>query len=363
MVSWTRGAGSRGTGPGAKKSSCFYALLFLCLLGFATGGCGASSTPSGTANTLSYHVTFALERTPSTNDTGLYVALAKGWYKQQGITLTLLPYSNSVSPDQLVSSGRADFGISYAETLTENRALNQPLVSVAAIFQHNTTALVSLKKSGLDSIGKLAGKRFAGSGSAWEQPLISQILRCRGASTGAFQNIPTDLDPVAALQSGKFDFAIMEQGVAVIQAEYAGVALNVFPFTENCVPDTYEVTMIGNEPFLRAHPDVARRFLAATVRGYAYAAQNPQEATDLLVASAPRGSFPDQQEIFASQKYQSSQYINDGRCWGRQTLQRWTDYPRFMYTHNAVVDAAGKPITREPDYAAAFTNEFLPVCL
>jgi ABC-type nitrate/sulfonate/bicarbonate transport system substrate-binding protein len=164
------------------------------------------------------------------------------------------------------------------------------------------------------------------------------------------------------LQSGKFDFAIMDQGWGAMEAKFKGVGLNIFPFTENCIPDAYEVIMISNEPFLKAHPDVARRFMAATAQGYTYAAQHPQEATDILVAGAPKGTFPDLKEIRGSQDFQSAQYINDGKCWGVQTLEKWTDYPRFMYTHHAILDATGKPIVNEPDYAAAFTNTLLPSC-
>jgi hypothetical protein len=40
----------------------------------------------------------------------------------------------------------------------------------------------------------------------------------------------------------------------------------------------------------------------------------------------------------------------------------WSNYPRFMYAHNAVQDANGNPVTTQPDYSAAFTNQFLPGC-
>jgi ABC-type nitrate/sulfonate/bicarbonate transport system substrate-binding protein len=353
---------SKSSGTTRQVYPRFDYLLSLLTMTVLLVGCGSTSASPVSSSGTPVSVKFALDYLPNANDTGIYVAQAKGWYKQQGIALTILPYSNTVSPEQLVSSGQADFGISYAEALTENRALKQPMVSVAAIYQHNTSGLVSLKTSGLDSVGKLAGKRYAGGGAPWEQPLISQILSCRGTSNGTFQNITTDLDPLVALQSGKFDFAIMSQGWGTTQAQFKGVALNFFSFTDNCIPDMYETIMIGNQPFLQAHPDIARRFMTATAQGYTYAAQHPQEAADILVAGAPKGNFPDLKEIHASQVYESSQYINDGKCWGVQTLKKWTDYPQFMYTHHAIVDAAGKPITNEPDYAAAFTNTLLPSC-
>lgn len=335
--------------------------LVLCLLLLLVlSGCGSTAMSAGTGKLD--EVKFALDWIPNANDTGIYVALAKGWYKQQGIQLTILPYSNTISPEQLVASGQAQFGVSYSESLVQNRALHLPLVSVAAIYQHNTSGLVSLKSSGLDSLAKLAGKTFAGYGAPFEKPLVKQVLSCQGASSGGFKYVTTDLDTLAALQSGKFDFSIMSLGWGVIQARYAGVGLNFFSFTQNCIPDSYETLMNANQPFLQAHPDIAKRFMAATAQGYTYAAQHPVEAANILVAEAPKGTFPDLKEILGSQQYNSAQYINDGKCWGEQTLQKWTDYPQFMYTHQAILDAAGKPVTSAPDYAAEFTDAFLPTC-
>jgi len=339
------------------KLSRFYAILTLLLpLAVFLVSCGSNAASSP------YQINFAVDGEPNANDSGVYVALAQGWYKQQGITVNILPFSTSVSSDQLVSSGKADFGISFAPALTGDRARNQPVVSVAAVYQHNTGSLVSLKTSGLDTVAKLAGKRYANGGSAWEQPLVTQILSCNGASDGSFQNVVTDLDPLVALQSGNFDFAIMGQGWGVIAAKFQGIGLNVFPFVDYCIPDAYQTDILSNESFLQNHPDIARRFLAATSQGYTYAAQHPQQATNILVAGAPKGTFPDLNEILASQQFQSAQYINDGKCWGYQTLQRWTGFPQFMYNHHAILDATGKPITKAPDYAAAYTNDYLPSC-
>ncbi|MFI5273905.1 MAG: myristoyl transferase, partial [Ktedonobacterales bacterium] len=62
----------------------------------------------------------------------------------------------------------------------------------------------------------------------------------------------------------------------------------------------------------------------------------------------------------ASQAYLSPQYMADVKCWGEQSLEKWTDYPRFMFDHGALQDANGNPIRTEPAYAAAYTNTFLP---
>ena len=327
-------------------------------------GCSfaAKSTSSANYSGPVAHVSLALDWTPNTNHTGIYVALQKGYYAANGIDLTLLPYSSAVTPEQLVSAGQAEFGVSFTESVTAARAVGEPLVSIAAIFQHHTSALVTLKSSGLDSVAKLAGKRYAGFGAPYEQPVIQQILSCGGATSTSFQNIVTDIDPIEALKSGQFDFAWVYQGVEVIQAEHAGTQLNVFPVPDYCVPDYYSPVLVSSSTFIQQQPDVIRRFLKATAEGYTYAAQHADDAASLLIAATPQGTFDDPSFVRASQEWQSPQYIADAACWGVQTLDKWTNYPRFMYDHHAIDDANGDPIITPPDYAAAFTNAFVPAC-
>jgi ABC-type nitrate/sulfonate/bicarbonate transport system substrate-binding protein len=307
-------------------------------------------------------VKLALDWTPNTNHTGIYVAMKKGWYRQEGIDLQLLPYSSSIAPEQLVGSGQANFGISFAEGVTSARAAGEPVVSIAAILQHNTSALITLKSSGLDALSQLAGKRYAGFGASYEQPVISQVLSCGGATRTNFQNVTTALDPIAALKSGQFDFAWVFIGWEGIEAQRQGIALNVFPLIDYCIPDYYTPVIITNQQLIRQNPGLISRFLQATARGYEYAIQHPQESANLLIQGAPAGSFPDKQLVYDSQNYLSPRYSADTSCWGTQTLEKWTDYPRFMYTHNTLVGPSGQPLTSPPDYAAAFTNQFLPSC-
>ena len=108
------------------------------------------------------------DSTPNTNHTGIYVALAQNWYRAEGIDLHLLPYSASVTPDVLVSTGKADVGVSFTEGIVADAAVGQPVVSIAAIIQHNTSALVTLADSGLTRPRDLDGKTYGGFGSPYK---------------------------------------------------------------------------------------------------------------------------------------------------------------------------------------------------
>ncbi|HEX5572787.1 MAG TPA: ABC transporter substrate-binding protein, partial [Ktedonobacterales bacterium] len=79
--------------------ACLLAALPLALAACAPSGATSGGSSSGTLTP----VTLALDWTPNTNHTGIYVAQAQGYYKQQGIDLKLTPYSSQVAPEQLVT--------------------------------------------------------------------------------------------------------------------------------------------------------------------------------------------------------------------------------------------------------------------
>ncbi|SUE18034.1 ABC transporter substrate-binding protein [Prescottella equi] len=95
-------------------------------------GC-ASSDDSGDT------IRFALDWTPNTNHTGLYVALQEGYFADAGLNVEVLPYNNT-SPDTLVDAGNAEFGTSFQDSATFSRAAGAQTVSVLAPLQHGPPA-------------------------------------------------------------------------------------------------------------------------------------------------------------------------------------------------------------------------------
>src|SRR5215467_9537797 len=104
---------------GLLRTATLLPIVALVLLMFASCSFAAKTTSTSTGGLTT--VKLALDWTPNTNHTGIYVAMEKGWYRQEGIGLHLLPYSSSIAPEQLVGTGQADFGISFAEGVTSAR--------------------------------------------------------------------------------------------------------------------------------------------------------------------------------------------------------------------------------------------------
>ena len=299
----------------------------------------------------------ALDWTPNTNHTGIYVALKNGWYRDEGIDLQLLPYSSNVTPDALVSSGKADVGISSTESIVADAAANQPVVSIAAIMQHNTSALVTLKSSGITRPAQLDGKIYGGFGAPYENPVVSAIIKHDGGK-GVFKNVTLNVDAMQALQSKRVDFAWVFEGWEVIQAQRQGTQLNVFPITDYGIADYYTPNVITSPIAIKQKPDLLRRFMAATTKGYEYARTHVQESAQDLIDVAPKGTFPDTGLVVASQQFLSPRYADAGRKWGMQDASAWHGYPEFMLNTGGVQDAAGKTV-KSLNLDAMYTNQFL----
>ncbi len=299
----------------------------------------------------------ALDWTPNTNHTGIYVALKNGWYKDRGINLQLQPYSSNVTPDTLVSNGKADVGISSTESIVADAAANQPVVSIAAIMQHNTSALVTLKSSGITRPSQLDGKTYGGFGAPYENSVVGEIIKHDGGK-GTFKNVTLNVDAMQALQSKRVDFAWVFEGWEVIQAERQGTQLNVFPITDYGVADYYTPNIITSPTEMKQKPDLLRRFMAATEKGYEYARTHVQESAQDLIDVAPKGTFPDTGLVVASQQYLSPRYADNGRKWGTQDASAWHGYPEFILATGGVQDAAGKTV-KSLNLDAMYTNQFL----
>ncbi len=333
-------------------------------------GSTATTTPSSGTGTQPFHcavpggaapqklttMTLALDWTPNTNHTGIYIALAQGWYRAEGIDLKLLPYSANVSPDVLVSTGKADVGVSSTEGIVADAAVGQPVVSIAAIIQHNTSALVTLASSGLTRPSDLDGKIYGGFGAPYESAVVGEIIQKDGGK-GQFKNVTLSVDAMQALESHRIDFVWVFEGWEIIQAQREGVKLNVFPITNYGVADYYTPNLIASPAEIQQKPDLLHKFMTATACGYEYARTHVQQSAQMLLVQN-KGVFPDTGLVLASQQFLSPRYANPGRKWGMQDASAWHGYPQFILDSGGVDDASGKPV-HSLNFDAMYTNQFL----
>jgi len=305
-------------------------------------------------------VRLALDWTPNTDHTGFYVADAKGWYADAGVTLQVLPYSNT-APETLMGAGQADCGISFQDSLTFAVAAGTPIKSVMAILQHTASAIAVLGSSSITRPRQLDGRTYAGFGYPNEVPTLKAVIQADGGK-GDFKVVTLDSAAYEALYAKKADFTIPFTAWEGVEATERGIELRYFQFADYGFPDFYQVVLACSNDWLAAHPDLAKRFVGATVAGFAYAITSPDDAAAILIARNP-GVFDANPKL----PLDSARYLAGGGYYadadgkvGTQTLEEWTGYSKFLYDQGLLADAAGKPLTAPLDYASLFTTEFLP---
>jgi ABC-type nitrate/sulfonate/bicarbonate transport system substrate-binding protein len=304
--------------------------------------CGRAA-PSSTKSTLS------LDWVPNTNHTGFYVALDKGWYKEQGIDLEIQIPSDPAAALKQVAFGHTEFGVSFEDEVTIARSESIPVVSLAAIIQHNTSAFASLKGSGIARPKDFEGKTYAAYGQPLEQAIIRGLMECDGADIGKLEFVDVGFDTFPALLGGRVDLAWIFLAWDGVQAQIKGYELNTIPLYGSCVPDYYTPVVIAGENTLQEKPDLVRGFMAATAKGYEYAIAHPAEAAEILLKYSPES---DPELVSRSQEWLSPRYQADAPKWGEQKAEVWRAFGEWMQSNGLITGPF------EPD--KAFTNEFLP---
>jgi len=314
---------------------------------------------SGTGATGLAPVTLALDWTPNTNHTGIYVAQQLGYFSQRGLDLRIVPYGTT-APEVLVSTHKADFGISYQDGLTEAAVSGGDIVSVFAITQKTDVCIGVRADSAITDPAQLDGKTYAGYGGPMEVPMLQYVIKAAGG-TGKFKDVTLNTDAYQALYAGQADFAMPEPTWEVLQAAMVGKPLRTFDVTDYGFPAIYSAIIASSNHYLGANGDTARRFLAAIEEGYAYATAHPAEAANLLIQANKSVLGTQRQLVLDSARLEADQYYKDaaGQI-GYQSEARWQALTDFMFRNGILTDASGKPITTEPKVATLFTNAYLP---
>lgn len=296
-------------------------------------------------------VRIVLDWTPNTNHTGLYVAQAKGYFSDAGLDVEIMQPPEG-STTALVGAGGAEFGISFQDTIAPTFASDNPMpiTAVATIIQHNTSGIISLKETGIDKPGKLAGHSYATWDSPIEQAIIRKIVADDGAKFEDITLIPnTVTDVVTALQTD-IESVWIYYAWDGIATEVAGLETNFLNFADYGKElDYYNPIIIANNDYLKSNPDTVKMALEAIKKGYEFAIESPEEAADILLKAAPE---LDESLVKSSQNWLANQYKAEVEQWGYIEPSRWDSFYGWLY-ENALIE-------QEIPTGTGFSNDYLP---
>ncbi|KRO15571.1 ABC transporter substrate-binding protein [Lacticaseibacillus saniviri] len=332
-----------------KRSAWLVSLI--AVLALVLTACGqAKQSKSSKAQ---QQITVVLDYTPNTNHSGMYLAMAKGYFKKAGLNVKVVQPPED-GADGLVAAGKAEFGFSYQDVMSPHVAGKDklPVTAIAAVVQHNTSGIMSRKADNITRPKQMDNKRYATWNLPIEQAIVKTVVNQDGGKFSSIKMVPANFDDeVAALKSQKVDDIWVFEGWGKINADVQGYPVNYFDFRKlNPTFDYYTPVIIGNDAYMKAHPDVTKKFVAAMRQGYTEAAKHPSEASDALMKAVLelKGS---KKLIVASQKWLSTQYLAEQKTWGKFDPARWNRFYRWLNDNKLVK-------SKIPDNTG-FTNKYL----
>jgi len=317
-------------------------ILILCLILVLAVSCGKSKS--------NQKIKIVLDWVPNTNHTGLYVAKDLGYFKEEGLDVEIVQPPEG-STTALIGAGGAEFGISFQDTLAKSFARENPVpvTAVAAILQHNTSGIISLKEKGIDSPKKLESKKYATWEDNIEQAILKKLVTDDKGDFSKVKLIPYTITDVVTGLKTDVDAVWVYYAWDGIATERAGLQTNFLKIRDYGEElDYYSPVIIANNDFLKKNPEIAKKVLKAIKKGYEYAMKNPEESAKILVKNSPE---LDINLVTASQKWISKEYQSDAKEWGIIDGNRWNRFYEWLYKNKAV--------EREIPKNFGYSNEYL----
>jgi NitT/TauT family transport system substrate-binding protein len=238
-------------------------------------------------------VTLQLKWVTQAQFAGYYAAVAKGYYKDFGLDVTLKVGGPSITPEQVVASGGAQVGVDWVPSLLATRDTGTNLVSIAQMFSRSGMTEVSFKNSGVTSVKAMKGKKVGvwccGNQFELYAALTKNGINPNNKSDVTIFNQPftmTDflshrIDAAAAMTYNELAQVLESKNPATGKL-YTLKDLNVIPMQKQGTA-MLEDNLFTTQDWLNGHRDVAMRLIAASERGWIYCRDHVQECTNIVV--------------------------------------------------------------------------------
>ncbi|HEY0119886.1 MAG TPA: ABC transporter substrate-binding protein [Cellulomonas sp.] len=275
--------------------------LAACSSGASTSGgetTGAAAAPSGGATSAGplIPVKLQLQWVAQAQFAGYYAAVAQGFYKDEGLDVTIQEAGTDTVPIDVLAAGDADYAISWVPKVLGSIEQGTNVTDVAQIFERSATTQISFVDKGIKTPADLAGKKVGswGYGNEWE--LFAGMQKAGVDTTKGIQLVQQAFDMNGFL-AGDIDAA-----QAMTYNEYAQVLESVNPATGKLYQPSdlnvinwndYGVAMLQDAIWADAdrlakdpaYADTTVKFIKASIEGWIYARDNPQKAADIVTAA------------------------------------------------------------------------------
>ena len=309
-------------------------------LALGAGLAGAANTP----------VTFQLNWMAGGANAGFAAALAEGYYKDAGLDVTLVQGNGSGKTAQMVAAGRAQLAYADAVAVSQLIAKGAPMKVVSTVYQSNPNAVMSLKKANIKSVKDLAGKKVGVPSGSSQTTMLPLLLKSNNLKESDINMIDMPVaSMVPALLQGQVDAVLGSIDAYQIQAEAQGAQLDVYRFADHGVP-TVSTSIFASNAYLKENPEVVKKFIAASLKGWSFALDNPEKAVKDL-----KSVFPEMNEKLAAAELAA---ITPLFCSGGAKFIGKAEDALWVKSQDLLSQVKLLPAGQDPK--SYYTNEFLP---
>jgi NitT/TauT family transport system substrate-binding protein len=235
-------------------------------------------------------VTLALQWLTQCQFAGFYVALEKGYYREEGIDLTIRPGASDSNPVQLVSLGAAEFGTRWLADLIGAVDKGSPVVSIAQLLQSNGMVLIAHTDSKIrhprDFVGKRVGIWFFGN-----QIQFYTLMSQSGVDVNKVKVSPMQFSvkPFLNRQYDVINTMTYNELLTVLQT-LKREQLRVFDFADYGLNFPGDV-LFTRRALLKDRPELVRRMVKASLRGWRDAVDDPEAAVRIVMKHDRTGTL------------------------------------------------------------------------
>ncbi|MFH1477531.1 MAG: ABC transporter substrate-binding protein [Verrucomicrobiota bacterium] len=234
-------------------------------------------------------VIFVPQWEPQAQFAGYYVAVEKGFYARHGLTVTILRGGPDQPIGRLLQEGQADFATTFLTSALEKRSIHGlPLVNIAQMVQRSSLMLVARKSSGIRTPADLRGKTV----SLWPDFAVRPKALFR--KFGVEPRVLTQGATINLFLRGAVDAASAmwyNEYHLLINSGLDEPDLTIF-FYDQFGLNFPEDGIYCLAPTLQQNPDRCRRFVRASIDGWQYAFQHPEEALDIVMRQVTAANRP-----------------------------------------------------------------------
>jgi putative hydroxymethylpyrimidine transport system substrate-binding protein len=318
-------------------------------VGLAACGDGDDASPGSASDPEPF--TLELDWFVNPDHAGIYSALDRGFFRQEGLDVKPQVPSDPAAPIKEVAAGRVDLAVSYEPEVLLAERQGLEVEAVGAIVDQPLTSLISLPAGGISTAADLDGKTVGTAGIPYQSDYLETILQSAGLAGDAVREINVGLNLLPILIGGKVD-AILGgfRNIEGVDLQQRDLHPRIVPVDQLGVPTYDELVLVARTSTVDDHPEAIRAFISGLAKGTAYAIGHPQEAAN-AVLEAGKGLDPEQTRAEVDATLPLLAPAHD-KPYGFMDPEQWRAYATWMAEHDLIDDA--------PDPAEVLTNELLP---